>query len=100
VHATSEDVRGGSIERCSAAFNEILGGERSPRADVVALNAAVALYIAGHVPTVAAGFEIAKSILANCQALEVFERAKIIARESGMPRQPRVATQSAGSSNG
>ena len=35
------------VDACRDAFLAILGGERSPRADVVALNAALVLYTAG-----------------------------------------------------
>ena len=68
IHASLEDLRGGSVEENAAALVAILDGERSPRADVVALNAALALDIAGVVDTLAAGLQRAREALADGSA--------------------------------
>jgi anthranilate phosphoribosyltransferase len=47
VRATLDDLRGGDAASNALAMLAILDGERSPRADVVAVNAALALVIAG-----------------------------------------------------
>lgn len=65
-----------SVEDAKDAFLSILGGERSRRADVVALNAALVLHTAEPSTTMAEAFERARSILASAAALRVYERAK------------------------
>jgi anthranilate phosphoribosyltransferase len=47
VHATLDDLRGGDLAFNTAALTAIVEGEQSPRADVVCLNAALALVVAG-----------------------------------------------------
>jgi anthranilate phosphoribosyltransferase len=47
VHATPDEIRGGDAATNAAALLAILDGERSPRADLVLLNAALALVVAG-----------------------------------------------------
>jgi anthranilate phosphoribosyltransferase len=47
VHATRAQIRGGDAATNAAALLAILDGERSPRADLVLLNAALALVVAG-----------------------------------------------------
>lgn len=55
--ATLEDLRGGTPEANAATTRAILAGERGPRRDVVLLNAAAALWVAGAVSSLAAGLE-------------------------------------------
>ncbi len=73
-----EAIVGGSLEAWVAAFQIILTGERSPRADVVALNAAFVLTIAGIEPVLDRALERAREILASGEALRTYERAKEI----------------------
>ena len=47
VHAPPAAIRGGDAAANAAALLAILDGERSPRADLVLLNAALALVVAG-----------------------------------------------------
>ena len=47
VRATRDEIRGGDVATNAAALLSILLGERSPRADLVLLNAALALVVAG-----------------------------------------------------
>lgn len=70
----------GSTALCSEAFFSILSGERSARADVVALNAALALFTAGSERTMGRAFERARETLSSGAGLRTFERAKEIAR--------------------
>lgn len=75
----SEPLRtpvGGSVERCREAFFEILGGVPSAGADVVALNAAVVLYVIGAQTELPAAYEMARSLLADGAPLRTFEQAK------------------------
>jgi anthranilate phosphoribosyltransferase len=70
------EIVAGSVEGCTEAFFSILGGERSRRADVVALNAAVALYAAGFEARLDEALERARSVLGSGAALDTFQRAK------------------------
>lgn len=76
VRAPLETLAGGSLEACRAAFLAILGGERSERADVVALNAALVLATAGMEGTLQSALERARAVLASGEALRTYERAK------------------------
>ncbi|HEY5257265.1 MAG TPA: anthranilate phosphoribosyltransferase [Candidatus Baltobacteraceae bacterium] len=75
VSASVEALVGGSIPACTDAFFSILGGERSARADVVALNAALALTVCGKATGMQHGFEVARAILHDGAALRTFQRA-------------------------
>lgn len=71
---------GGSVGLCRDAFVEILHGARTPAADVIALNAAVALLVAGLEPELPAGFERARELLRSGAAWKTFERAREIGK--------------------
>lgn len=76
IHAPLEIIRGGSVEACLEAFERILGGERSQRSDVVALNAGFAFSVCGHTADVKDGVALAREILSSGEAARVFERVK------------------------
>jgi anthranilate phosphoribosyltransferase len=65
VHATLEQLRGGDAAFNAAALTAILAGERSPRADLIALNAALALVVAGVAEELNDGMERARNAVAN-----------------------------------
>lgn len=65
-----------SVDEAREAFVTILGGERSQRADVVALNAALVLYTVGSEPTMASAVERARETIASGKALRAYERTK------------------------
>jgi anthranilate phosphoribosyltransferase len=67
---------GGSVDASRQAFVEILGGARTPAADVVALNAAVVFHAIGAETELPSAFERARSILASGAVWPFFERAK------------------------
>jgi len=71
----------GSVADARDAFLSILGGERSSRSDVVALNAALVLHVAGAEPAMESALERARSILASGAALRTYERAKELASD-------------------
>lgn len=75
VRATAGDIRGGPTEQCREAFEAILGGERSPRSDVVALNAAVTFRICGKTADINEGMELARTQLYEGRAASLFARA-------------------------
>ena len=76
VRASLEEIRGGAVASCREAFDCILAGERSPRADVVALNAALAFRVCGKTADIKEGMELARTQLDEGRAAALFERAK------------------------
>ncbi len=70
---------GGSVDESRAAFVEVLHGARGAAADVVALNAAVALHAIGAHESLPAAFERARAVLESGGAWTTFERAKEMA---------------------
>jgi anthranilate phosphoribosyltransferase len=65
VHAPLETLRGGDVAFNAAALLAIIEGERSPRADLVTLNAALALVVAGAVESIPEGMERARRAVAD-----------------------------------
>lgn len=79
IVAPADALRGGSPAVNAAALRAILAGERSPRADVVALNAALALVIAERASDLAEGLAVARNALGSGAAFAVFERLRGVA---------------------
>ena len=65
VHAPLDTIRGGDAAFNAAALTAILAGERSPRADLVALNAALALVVAGAAADIDDGMNRARTAIAS-----------------------------------
>lgn len=65
--ATLSDLVGGDSAHNAAAIRSILAGEGGPQADVVALNAAAAIYVAGAASDLGEGLETAREAI-NCGA--------------------------------
>ncbi len=65
VHATLDDIRGGDAATNARALLGILAGEASPRADLVCLNAALALVTAGVVADLHFGMATARDAIAS-----------------------------------
>lgn len=61
VHATLAELHGGDAAFNAQALSAILNGERSPRADLVCLNAALALVVAGEAVDVSDGLARARA---------------------------------------
>jgi len=59
ARATLQDIAGGDAMENAAIIRAVLGGEKSPRRDVVILNAAAALVAAGRVDHIAAAIPLA-----------------------------------------
>jgi anthranilate phosphoribosyltransferase len=76
IRAANSMLAGGDAAANAAALLAILEGERSPRADVVALNAGLALEVAQRVDNLRDGFELARSVLRSGAARDVLERAR------------------------
>jgi len=73
IRAELGDLRGGDATENARALESILRGERSPRADVVALNAGLALEVAGAAQDLREGLEVARRSIAQGAALAVLE---------------------------
>lgn len=68
-----EALAGGEPATNAAALQAILQGEQSPRAEVVALNAALALVVAERAQDIREGLDLARRSLRDGPALAVFE---------------------------
>ncbi|NLD76482.1 MAG: anthranilate phosphoribosyltransferase [Acidimicrobiales bacterium] len=71
--ASLDDLRGGDALTNADIGRRVLGGEKGPRADIVALNAAAGLLAAGVVDDLASGVEAARVSLAEGGALAALE---------------------------
>ncbi len=77
--AAPESLAGGAPEENAERLLALLGGEVGPLADIVALNAGAALYVAGQAPSIAEGVVQARAVLASgaahakLQALKSFQ---------------------------
>lgn len=69
IRATLDELRGGDARTNAAALVAILEGAQSPQADVVVLNAALALVVAGAAEDLADGIEVARRSIAGGAAL-------------------------------
>lgn len=78
--ARVEDLQGGDAAENAAIARSVLAGERGPRRDVVLLNAAAALLVAGAVPTIKAGLFAAAEAVDDGRAAEVLARLAALSR--------------------
>ncbi len=76
--ATLEDLVGGSVADNVAIADAILAGESGPKRDVVLLNAAAALWVAGAVDDLSAGLRAASAVLDDGRAAAL--RTRWVAR--------------------
>jgi anthranilate phosphoribosyltransferase len=65
VYAPLEAIRGGDAAFNAEVLLAIIEGEQSPRADLVALNAALALVVAGAAPDITEGMALARAAIAR-----------------------------------
>jgi len=76
VSASRASLRGGSVAGNAAALEAIVAGERSPRADVVALNAALVLVVAGAAGDLAEGLREARAATSDGRAHAMLARVR------------------------
>ena len=76
IAAPADALAGGTPAVNAAALQAILAGERSPRAEIVALNAALVLLVAERCDDLAGGLALARTSLASGAALAVFDRLR------------------------
>jgi anthranilate phosphoribosyltransferase len=67
-------LRGGDASHNAGITSRVLGGEPGPVRDLVAVNAAAALVVAGRVDTLVEGLELALDVIGNGAAAEIVER--------------------------
>jgi anthranilate phosphoribosyltransferase len=79
--ASLDDLQGGGVDDNVAIAESVLAGEPGPKADIVALNAAAALYAAGRVADLATGLAQARDVLASGKALQLRDDWVARARE-------------------
>ncbi len=72
--ASPGDLLGGDADTAAAIARAVLEGERGPRRDVVLLNAASALEVAGRAASLREGIELAASSLDSGAAVTTLER--------------------------
>jgi len=80
--ARVEDLQGGSASDNAAIARSVLAGDRGPRRDVVLLNAAAALLVAGAVPTIREGLSVAGESVDTGRAAHVL--ARLVAISGGV----------------
>ena len=76
INAPLAEIKGGSGTACASAFLGILQGERSGRADVVALNAGLALHVSGKARDMAEGLDLARETLRSGKAYALLNEVK------------------------
>jgi anthranilate phosphoribosyltransferase len=81
--ARKEDLTGGDVERNRAIAEEILSGAEGPHRDVVLLNAAAGLHVAGRVDAMAEGVEVAAKAIDSGDARRVLYRWVEVSNEAG-----------------
>jgi anthranilate phosphoribosyltransferase len=81
--AKKEDLTGGDVERNRAIAEEILSGAEGPHRDVVLLNAAAGLHVAGRVDAMAEGVEVAAKAIDSGDARRVLDGWVEVSNEAG-----------------
>ncbi len=76
ARAKHADLAGGDAAANAKIVLEILGGAKGPKRDVVVLNAAAALVVAGAVPDLKAGLVKAAEAIDSGAAMKVLEKAR------------------------
>jgi anthranilate phosphoribosyltransferase len=81
ARARAEDIAGGDAEESAATLVAVLGGEAGPRSDIVALNAAAAVYVGGKADGLVEGLATAREVLARGAGLGKLEELREFAAE-------------------
>jgi len=67
-YCASDDLKGGTPEENAAIIQEILNGEKGPRRDIVVLNSAAAIYVAGKADSLNLGVQLAVNSIESGKA--------------------------------
>ncbi len=81
--AAIEDLEGGTPEDNAKIALSILKGEKGHKRDIVIINSAAALYVAGIADTIKEGIEKASAIIDSGKALEKLNQLKKMTNEQG-----------------
>lgn len=81
--AALEDIRGGAAGRNAEIVREVLGGERSPRRDIVLLNAGAAIVAAGRASDFRDGIRLAAESIDSGRAIGKLEQLVSFTRSCG-----------------
>ena len=79
--ATLDDLRGGEPEENADIVRRVLAGEAGARRDIVLLNAAGALVVAGEVTDLEAGLSTAAAAIDDGRAAQVLDRLVAVSQE-------------------
>lgn len=74
TRCNKEDLVGGTPQENAAIVNDILGGAKGPKTDVVLLNAGAAIYLASDGITLKDGIEKAREIIVSGEAKKQLEK--------------------------
>ena len=74
ARCNKDDLVGGTPQENAAIVNDILGGAKGPKTDVVLLNAGAAIYLASDGITLKDGIEKAREIIVSGKAKEQLEK--------------------------
>ncbi len=80
--ATIEDIRGGTGNHNAKALSALLEGEKGPYRDIVLMNAAAGLLIAGKAETYADGIELAAETIDSGKALAALNKLVDVSNRS------------------
>lgn len=80
--ASAADLKGGDPDENTAALRALLDGETGPYRDIVALNAAASLVVAGKAPTLKAGVQIAGDAITSGAAKAALDKLVAVSNES------------------
>jgi len=80
--AKKDDLSGGDVARNRAIADEILGGAEGPHRDVVLLNAAAGLHVAGRADAMSEGVELAAKAIDSGDARRVLDRWVQVSNEA------------------
>jgi anthranilate phosphoribosyltransferase len=90
--APTSALAGGTPEENARLVEAVLGGEAGPRRDVVLLNAAAALLVAGRVRDLREGVAGAATAIDGGAATALLERLRVDKRRADEARTPEGAT--------
>jgi anthranilate phosphoribosyltransferase len=77
----ASEIKGGGPEENAAILRRILSGEKSAKRDIVVLNAAAALFVAGKAASFGVGAEMARASLDSGAALRALDGLVALSRE-------------------
>jgi anthranilate phosphoribosyltransferase len=83
ARSTIAEIAGGDAQANAALVRAVLAGEHGPRRDVVLMNAAAALLVAGEVADLAAGVVLARESIDSGRALQTLERLVVVSTRLG-----------------